>query len=91
MKKNIFIIVFIGTQIFFIFFYIHTQSRIIKLSYDKQKNEKTKNNLIQRKQELKQMLCATHNYGVVKQFALEKNMKQITLSQIKKIDNGTSL
>jgi hypothetical protein len=79
--------VFICTQLFFIFFQIYKQTRLITLSYQKQKHEKFKFDLLEKKQHLKQLLHATHNYTAIKEFALKHTMQKIQLSQIKTLDH----
>jgi hypothetical protein len=83
MNKTAFPIIFIGIQIFLVFFYIHHRSSLIKLSYQKQKFEKKKAQLNQKKQELKQELHASHDLSHIKNFAVESQMQKISLNQIK--------
>jgi len=85
MKKSAFMILFIGLQIFLIFFYIYHRSSLIKLSYQKQKYEKKKLQLNQKKQELKQELHASHDLAQIKNFAVQSHMQKITLDQIKPV------
>lgn len=90
MKKTGFFLLFIGIQLFLVFFYINHQSMIIKFSYQKQKYEKKKLELAQKKQELKQALHASHDLSHIKNFALHSNMRKITLDQIKTVPNEHS-
>jgi hypothetical protein len=70
-------------QIMFIFLYIHKQSTIIKLSYEKQRNEKQKEELLLRKNMLIQQLQGLQNRTIVKEYATKKlGMKKIQLPQI---------
>lgn len=85
MKKNSTFIVFAGLQLFLIFFYIHHQSMAIKLSYQKQKYEKTKLELAQKKQELTHALHEIRNLAEIKAFALNAKMRKITLDQVRTI------
>jgi len=88
MKRSYFIVVFISTHVFFIFFQIHKHSKIVKLSYQKQKNEQRKERLAQKIQELTQKLYAQKERSAIKKFAQEKlKMKKMKLSQIKKLHN----
>lgn len=85
MKKRIFLITFVATQLFFIFFHIYKQSTIIRLSYDKQKYEKHKADLLQQKQELQQNLHIAHARSTIKKYAETKlAFKPIKLNQVKK-------
>jgi len=86
MRRPYFIISFIATHIFFIFFQIHKHSKIIKFSYQKQKYEQKKEQLQEQLQELTQTLCNLKKQATVKQFAQETlNMKKIKLSQVKSV------
>jgi len=86
MKKPTFIILFIGTNIFFIFVQVYKQSQVIKLSYQKQKNEAEKEALSQKKDDLTQQLYALKNRTSIKKYAQNKlNMRKINLKQIKKL------
>ena len=90
MKRPYFITIFVTTHIFFIFFQIHKHSKIIRLSYQKQKSEQKREQLVQRVQELTQQLYALKEQSSIKQFAQEMlGMKKIKLSQIKKIETIT--
>jgi hypothetical protein len=84
-KRQLFGILFIVTQLFLVFFYIHHQSALIKLSYQKQKYEKKKVKLAQTKQQLKHALHAQHDLAHIKEFALESHMQKIGLHQIKPV------
>ena len=91
MKKQAFIILFISVQLFLVFFYIHHQSLAIKLSFQKQKHEKQKLELAQKKQKLKQELHACHDLAHIKEFATQSNMQKITLAQIRTVpEHATS-
>jgi len=54
MKRITFISMFIIAHIFFIFFMINKHMQVIKLSYQKQKYENEKKELMQKKQDLSQ-------------------------------------
>jgi hypothetical protein len=85
-NKKLFIGLFTATQVFLIFFHIHKHSSFTTLSYQKQKYEKRKSELINIKQDLKQTLYKTQNLNSIKQFALHTlKMHEIKLSQIKAI------
>ena len=83
MKKNNFLALFIGLQLFLVFFYIHHQSSLIKASYQKQKFEKKRLDLAHKKQELTHAVHASHDLADIKAFAEQKKMRKITLDQIK--------
>lgn len=85
MKKNTSLILFVGLQLFLVFFYIHHQSMAIKLSYQKQKYEKKKLELAQRKQEITHALHENRNLADIKAFALNAKMRKITLDQVKTV------
>jgi len=87
MKRPYFILTFIATHIFFIFFQIRERSEVIKLSYCKQKSEQQKEILTQKIQELTQQLYALQERATIKKYAQETlQMKKLKLSQIQKLD-----
>ena len=69
----------------FSFFYIHHQQELVALSYLKQKYEKKKQELLMKKQDLKQALQESHDLAHIKEFALNANMKKVSLDQIKTV------
>jgi hypothetical protein len=85
MKKSAFTLVFVSIQLFLVFFYIHHQSTLIKLSYEQQKFEKKKLELAQKKQEITHALHASHDLSVIKDFAVQSKMQKITLAQVKAV------
>ena len=88
MKRAAFLVVFIIAQICFIVLLIYKQSKIIEISYQKQRNEKTKDRLFQKKSDLIQKLYEIKNHSKIKQYAAEElKMKKVGLSQIKKISD----
>lgn len=74
-----------GMQLLLVFFYIYHQNVLIKLSYQKQKYEKKKLVLSQKKQELKQELHSQHDLSHIKDFAVQSKMQKIRLNQIKTV------
>ncbi len=87
-KGTLFFILFLTTHIFFVFFYIHKESRIIKLSYQKQKHEKLIKDLEQQKQDLTQNFLTMQNHLEIKEFAQKKlGMQKINLNKCKMLDN----
>jgi hypothetical protein len=91
MNKQLFIVIIIGLHISFILLQIHKQSYVMQLSYQKQKKEKFKQELIEKKNTLTQQLQIVHNRSTIKKFA-EKNlgMKKISLNQIKQMPHEHS-
>ncbi len=75
----------IALQIFLVFFYIHHQSTLIKLSYQRQKHEHTKLDRLAKKRDLTHALHASHNLSNIKDFALKSQMQKVTLDQIKTV------
>ncbi len=85
MKKNGFFIICTGVQLLLLFFYIHHQLTLMELSVVKQGYEKNKQELLMKKQDLKQDLQRSHDLAHIKDFALNAQMKKITLDQIRTI------
>ena len=83
MKKRTFIALFITINLLFIFLYIHKQSTIIKLSFEKQRNEKLKEELMLQKNTLIQQLHTLNTKPAIKEHAAKTlGMKKIDLKQI---------
>ncbi len=89
-KQGSFFVLFLALQLVLVFFYIYHQNNLIKLSYQKQKLEKKKLVLSQKKQELKQSLHAHHDLAQIKEFAVQSNMRKITLNQIKTVPHESA-
>jgi len=86
MKRLYFIVTFIATHLFFIFFQIHKHSKVIRLSYQKQNKERKKEQLAQQIQDLTQQLYKMKKRSSIKKFAQKKlGMKKIKLTQITKL------
>lgn len=86
MNKKLFITTIIGTHIIFVMLHIHTYSRIIKQSYQKQKNEQLRLTLTHKKQQLTQQLYLLKEQVAIKQFALEQlHLEPINLKQVRKL------
>jgi len=78
--------IFIGAHILFVAAQIHKQSKLVKLSYEKQRYETEKEKLIKKKQELTNSLYALKNPAKVKEFATETlHMEPLNLNQVKRI------
>lgn len=87
MKKTGFILIFISTHVTFVFLQIHQYSHLINNSYQKQKTEKMKEQLLQKKQALTHQLYALHNKTAIKNFAQNQlKMEPIDMQQIKKLE-----
>jgi len=84
MKKNPFILLFCLLQLFFVFFYIFKESQIIQLSYEKQKYEKTKKELLEHKKNLVHELHVLKNKQSIKEFALNNKMEKLQLKAIRR-------
>ena len=93
MKRVTFISFFIGAHILCIFIQIHQYSRMIKASYQKQKNEIQLATLKQKKQKITHQFYALQNKTKIKEFATNiLHMESISLGRIKKLpthDNQT--
>jgi cell division protein FtsL len=88
MHKKTFIILFIAIHIGFIFLQIHKQSYLVELSYQKQKNEKIKQELVEKRNNLQQQWYVLQNRATIKNYAQEKlGMKKISLHQIKQLQS----
>jgi cell division protein FtsB len=86
MKKGKIIVTFMAMHIGFIFLQIHKHMRCIKLSFEKQKNEKLLAQLEKEKQELHNQLYALQNRAAIKEFAQEKlHLKTVSIDQIKRL------
>lgn len=86
MKRGVFILLFCSVQLFLIFFYIHKENLLIKLTYANQKYEKLLAQLKDQKQQLTRMVLARKDPQTVKAFADHLKMKKMRLNQVKKID-----
>jgi hypothetical protein len=92
MKRKTFIGLFITTHILFIAFQIDKQSRLIKLSYEKQRHETEKQKLLALKQDLTIELYNMKQPGTIKKFAHnELNMQPLNIKKIKRMDPHASL
>ena len=86
MKRKTFIGLFITTHILFIAFQIDKQSRLIKLSYEKQRYETEKQKFLALKQNLTIKLYHMKQPGKIKQFAQnELHMNPLNIKNIKRI------
>ncbi len=83
-------IIFVAVQLFIVFFYIHHQNSLIDLSLQRQKYENKKLALAHKKRDLTHELHKTHDLSRIKDYALQANMKKITLDQIKSVPDEHS-
>ncbi len=87
MKKTTFATIFFCTHILFVILVIHKQNLFISLSYDKQKKEKLREELLEQKKLLTQRNHALANPSLVKDFAKKNlNMEPIALTQVRKLN-----
>lgn len=83
-KKYISLYIFIMVNLSFIFLYIYKNNTIIALSFEKQKEEKYRDSLREKKNKLMQKLCLIQNKMHIKQFAQKQlQMEPISLKQIR--------
>lgn len=85
MKRSFFLTIFIISHIIFIFAQINNYSKIIKITYEKQKNDEAKNLLIKKKRELTHQLSVLQNHTTIKNHAIQLGMQPISLQQIEKL------
>lgn len=79
---------FITTQILFIFLQIHKHAQFIKQSFIKQKNERLKENLALAKLNREIELNKLKNQAHIKKIAQDKlHLKPIRLNQVKRLPN----
>ena len=91
MKRSTFVTIFAVSNLAMVLLHIHKHSKIIELSFTKQKIETQKQALLKQKQELTHHIQALHNLRDVQQFALnELSLKPAKISQVKKIDHATT-
>lgn len=89
MKKKSLATIFVAIQLFFILFYLRNNSRIIELSYQKQKFEKILEQKLALKQERILELLVLQNPVHVKEFAQDVlSMTQLRINAIKKVPDN---
>ena len=92
MKRSSFIAVFALSNLAMVLLHIHKHSKIIELSFTKQKIETQRLALLKQKQELTHQIQALHNLRDVQQFALkELSLKPAKITQVKKISHDATL
>lgn len=91
MNRFPFIITVISTNLFFVFFLIYKNSRIVELSFQKQHYEKKKEILLKEKDRLQQQLCIIQNKTTIQHFVKnELNMEKITTKQLTSLPRNTN-
>lgn len=86
MSKRKFIMIFIACNISIVLIQINNHTRIVRKQYEKQRNEKTKEELVAQKSTLIRSLCSCKNHSDIKKYAATHlHMKPISLSQIKSV------
>ena len=87
MQSSRFMCLVVATHVAFIVAHIHRHTRFIGESFRRQRNERTRQQLVHKRQELAAQLCAIQDHGYIKRYAEEKlHMKPISLSQVKKLE-----
>lgn len=87
MKKPYLLIIFVLINIFFIFFHIYKESKIVQLSYQNQKYKKQKAKLVEQKTKLQQELQKLQDLKAIKTFATDNlKMQKLNVNQVKKLD-----
>jgi hypothetical protein len=86
MHKLTFLFTVLGTQLLLVFLLIHKSGQFIKESYQKQKLELAKSELVHKKEIYTNQLYACKNPAIIKKFAqTELGMQPVKLSQIKRL------
>ncbi len=86
MKKNLFISLFVATNIGFFFLQIRKQMHFIKESFRKQKNERILAKLEQKEQDISNRLYMAQNKTDIKEYAHGTlHMIPVQLTQLKKL------
>lgn len=79
---------FVGVHVFFIVFQIDKQSRMVRLSYNKQKDEQEFTALKNKKQALINKLYVLKNKKTIKEYAnAHLGMKPLKLNRVKRISS----
>lgn len=87
MKRALFLGIFFGAQLVFIFAHIHKHTLFIRQSYRTQKNEKLLAQLTGKKQEVAAQLQALKSHAAIKKYAHETlHMRPISLNQIRRLN-----
>jgi cell division protein FtsL len=88
MKRTaLFLATFFAVQICLIFFHIYHGSMIMKLSYSKQKNEKSFKQMVEEKNKLIHELASLKSPTSIKAYAVSKGMIPFNLNTIKRLSS----
>ena len=86
MSRRTFILFFIACNIAIVFLHIRNHTNIVRELYRKQRNEKIRDELLQKKTTAIRTLYSLKNPSLIKQFAVEQlNMKKVAFDQIKTV------
>jgi len=86
MKRSTFITIFIGAHIIFAGLQIYKQNEFTRLSYNYQKKENQKEQLVKKKNQLIHEQFAQTNHTDIKEFARQHlQMEPVNISQVKKL------
>ena len=92
MKKISAIVLFFCTNALLIFFEVHKQGQLIKVSYEIQKHQTTLSNLKKEKRAITFKLLELQQPNIIKEFAKENlNMQPIQLKNVKKAHENNKL
>src|SRR3990167_5873121 len=84
---SVIIVIFVMTNLLFIFLQIHKQSQFVKLSYANQRLEKEKYQLIRQRNELVHQLYLQQSRKNVQKYAQDQlGMHETSVRQIHKMD-----
>lgn len=79
---------FLGAQLLFVFLHIHKHIFFIKTSFDRQKKERRRDQLLQQKEFTIQQLQAAQNKTGIKEFAVtELKFQPIRMHQIRRLNH----
>jgi cell division protein FtsL len=88
MKRSTFIFFFIACNIGMVLLQIQHHTNVVQQQYRKQRNDKLKEELLQKKAAALRSLYALKNPATIKQFATEElKMQTVSLQQIKTVSN----
>ena len=85
MKKKTFIVLFLSVHVLFIALQIDKQSKMVKLSYTKQKEEHALKTLVNKKQALINKLYMLKNKNGIKTYAQNKKMQPLKIKHVQRI------
>ena len=81
------VVIFVATNLLFIFLQIHKQSQFVRLSYNKQRLEKEHESLLKQRNDLVHKLYLQQGRKHVKQYAKDKlGMRSTTVRQVHKVN-----